>query len=147
MKTTTETHRVSRVSNAEVAGLTPINTKTVDMANFSSATWVVLFGTISAGGVQGIKVQGGEQSDGSDAADLEGTLVSVTDAQSNFAAVVEVTRPRQRYLRAVVTRATANSVVDGVLCLMGVPADRATVDDSVSVAASKVVPSPPAGTA
>lgn len=52
----------------------------------------------------------------SDAADLEGSLVGpLADADGNKLLVLDVHRPRERYVNCVVNRATGNAVIDGVI--------------------------------
>lgn len=128
------------------AGTTVQNGTAIDMQGWDGVLFVCFFGTITATGVQGLKAQQGAASDGSDGADLAGSLASVTDAQSNTLAVVDVYRPQERYVRPVVTRATANAVINGVIAIR-YKGRKAPVTFSSSVASSKFVQSPAEGTA
>lgn len=106
--------KITRVSNAEAAATTDIETTVVDMAGFEGITWVVGFGTITGSAVTSIKAQQGAESDLSDAADLEGTGVTVADDDDNQTKYLEVKHVQERYCRLVVDRGTQNAVVDGV---------------------------------
>jgi len=141
---------VRRVNNAAAAGTTAINTTVVDMLGFETVAFVALFGTLTATQVTGLKVQQGSASDGSDMADLAGTAsTAMADGDSNKALLVEVYRPTKRYVRLVITRGTANAVVDGAIALLGragyaPPAFNSTISNASTV---EIFNSPAEGTA
>lgn len=93
------------------AGTTDINGVTLDMANYEGVLIAVTMGAIVATAVTSIKAQQGEASDMSDAADLAGTsqAVAVADAEKTF--YIDLKKPRERYVRLVVDRGTANATV------------------------------------
>ncbi len=109
-----------RVSNAVAAGTTDVNTTVVDTANSDGVRFTVLFGTLTSSQTTFVKLQGGSLANGSDMADLldstTGTVIktaNLADADSNKIAVIEVYKPKVRYVRAVIDRGTANAVIDG----------------------------------
>lgn len=138
--------QIDRVMNAVVAGTTSQNGSVSDMQGYDGIMYVVAFGAITATGVQGLKAQQGAQSNLSDGADLEGSLVSVADTGSNKCAVLDIYRPQERYLRPVVTRGTANAVIDSVIAIKYNSKSKPTVQ-AAAVAASKLIVSPAEGTA
>ncbi len=77
-----------------------------DMANREGVLILVQFGTGNAGHT--VKVQGGEASDGADAADLEGTLITTTASEPYV--VIEIHKPMQRYLTLVTNRAVSTTL-------------------------------------
>ena len=108
--------KTTRVSNAVAAGTTDINSTGIDMQNFEGVAFEVLFGAITAGAVTSIKLQQSDDDGSSDAySDLEGSAVTVADDDDNQVFIAEVYRPRKRWVRAVVDRATQNAVVDGIV--------------------------------
>jgi len=122
MQNLTKDAKISRVSNAVAAGVTTINSSSVDMQGFESVTFAVAFGTIVAGAVTSVKVQSSSDDGSSDAfADLTDTSVTVADDADNGVTFVEVVRPRERYVRCVVSRATQNSTVDAILAFQTCP--------------------------
>jgi len=96
---------------AGVAGVTDINGTVIDMAGFEGVLMVVRFGAITAGAVTSIKAQQGQQSDGSDAADLLGTGQTIADTDDDKTFYIDLQRPNERYVRLVVDRGTQNAVV------------------------------------
>jgi hypothetical protein len=104
-----------RVSNAVGAGQTTITGTTVDMQGFDSVQFEVLFGAITAGGVQSIKARQGADSGMSDAADLLGTGQTVADDDDNKVFYIDLHEPLERYVDVQVLRATQDSAIDGIL--------------------------------
>lgn len=103
------------------AGTTDVNGRTIDMAGFEGVAFCVNFGTLTATQVTKIKMQQGAASDGSDMADLAGTLSgAMGDGDSGKSLATCIIRPSKRYVRCVVDRGTANAVINyGVGVLYG----------------------------
>lgn len=140
--------KVTRVLNATAAGSSDITTcAVIDMANFEAVTFMVAFGTITSGAVTSIKVQQGTDGTVSDAADLEGTSVTIADTDDNKIAMVEVYRPRERYVKLIIKRATQNAVVDGAWAIQTGPRVKPTTHDSTTTVAPEFWASPAEGTA
>jgi hypothetical protein len=102
---------------AGAAGTTTITGTVVDTAGCAGVLFVVTMGAILAGATTALKVQQGQQADGSDAADLAGTGQTIADTDDERVFYVDVRRPRERYLRLVVTRGVANATVAGALAV------------------------------
>jgi len=110
--------KLVRVLNATVAGTTAVNTSSVDLQNKDSCRFIVAFGALTATQVTSVKLQGSQ--DNSTWADLldvdSGTVITtgnLADADSNKVVSIEVYKCKRRYVRAVISRATANAVIDG----------------------------------
>jgi hypothetical protein len=97
------------------AGTADINGDILDMQGFESVLVAVTFGAITSTAVTSIKAQQGAASNMSDAADLEGTAQVIADTDDDKTFYIEITRPRERYVRLVVDRGTANAVVASAL--------------------------------
>lgn len=139
--------KLQRVINATAVGTTTLNGAVVDTAGFDTCRFIVAFGAITDG-TPDIKAQQGALADGSDMADLAGSLVTLADTDDNALAVLEITRPRERYLRVVVVRGGATgSVVDGAIAELGSPRTAPITHDAATVAASESHTSPAEGTA
>lgn len=139
--------KVTRVMNAQSAGTTDVNGSVVDMEGFEGVCFLVFFGTIDANAVTSIKAQQGAESDLSDAADLEGTKVSVADDDDNKVAILDIYKPQERYVRVVVDRGTANAVIDGAVAIQYGARELPTTHDSSTVLDCEVHASPDEGTA
>lgn len=119
-------HNITRTLGADVAvvaaaaGQTAVNGNVIDTSQYESIAFLVQFGAIAAGAVTGIKLQAGDQANGSDMADVPGSAVAVPVAASGKGAwSAEIHRPTKRYVRAVVTRGTADATVAGGFALLG----------------------------
>jgi hypothetical protein len=137
-----------RHSNAVADGQTAITpTASIDMQGYERCTFVVAWGAIAPTGVQSIEVHQSSASDGSGDAftALLGSKVVVTDADDNKLTTVEIYRPRERYLKCVVNRGTADSAIDGIVALLSNKGGRFVTDATVS--GSEVHASPAEGTA
>lgn len=138
--------KLSRSMNAVAAGISVQNGAVVDMQNYEGVIFIAAFGTLTATAVTGLKAQQGADSGLSDAADLVGTLVSIPDTDDNELLALCIHKPRERYVRAVVNRATANAVIDGVIAIQyGARTEPTTQDATVSGSEAHV--SPAEGTA
>ncbi len=104
-----EAVKMTKLNDATAAGVTTINSAVVDMAGFDGVVFLTNAGTIVATGTAAIKVQQDTVVGLGSAADLAGSGQSFIDTDDNKSVAVDVKRPTKRYLRLVITRATANS--------------------------------------
>ncbi|MCC6699106.1 MAG: hypothetical protein IT365_26010, partial [Candidatus Hydrogenedentes bacterium] len=89
--------KVTRVSNAEAAAQTAINSTGVDMTGFDGVMFLVPFGAITSGGVQSVNAaQGSDNS--ADWVDLEGSKIAVADDDDNQIVVLDIYKPKDRYV-------------------------------------------------
>lgn len=107
--------RVQRVMNAVAAGTSVQTSSAVDCQGaeaFDEVTFMAAFGALTATQVTNIKVQ--ESDDNSTYNDSKDTLsVNLADTDGNRMLLCTI-RPTKRYLKLIVTRGTANAVIDGV---------------------------------
>ena len=104
---------VVRTQNAAAAGTTALNGTHVDMSGWDSVVFLYGVGALTATQVTALKAQNGALANDSDQADITGAATSaMADGDSNKLLILEVNRPLLRYVRPVLTRGTANAVVD-----------------------------------
>ncbi len=138
--------KITRVMNAKAAGATAQNGTAVDMQNWEGVMFVALFGALTATQVTSIKAQQ-STAKSSGFSDLEGTEAGpLDDGDGNKALVLDIKNPRERYVRCVASRATANAVIDGVVAIQYGPRKMPAAHDSTVVAAEAQA-SPAEGTA
>jgi hypothetical protein len=139
----------TRVINSTAAGTNNVNGTVIDMQDFDSVVFEVLFGALTATQVTETKIQGGNLANGSDMTDLAATHCGpLGDSQSNFMLVTDVVKPAGfRYLRVVVVRGTANAAIDGAVAVQYNAHKAPQTDDASTVSAQLTVVSPIAGTA
>lgn len=143
---------VTEISHAPVAaGTTDVtDCNVVDTQGYEGVRFIVGFGTLTAGSVAGIRAQ---QSDVmasatslTGGADLEGTAILIADTDDNKMLILDIYRPRERYVQLVIDRATANAVVDFAICEK-YGARKLPVTQDADVASAEVFASPAEGTA
>lgn len=106
---------------AGAAGATAINGATLDLANFDQVTAVVTFGAIVSGAATSIKWQEGDASNLSDAADVAGTGQTIADTDDDKTFYINIVKPRKRYGRVVISRATQNATVGSLTYIQSDP--------------------------
>jgi hypothetical protein len=136
---------VVRLSNGVVAGTSEIDSSTLDTAGYDGAVIVTAFGAITAGSVVAVKLQDGATT--SPTTDVLGSSQAVADTDDNKQVLHDIYRPRNRYLRVVVTRTSQNAVLDGIWAILYRGRKEPIAVDTTSVAATKVLISPAQGTA
>ncbi len=134
---------VVRIKGPVAAGVSDVNDATgVDCSGYDRATFFVAWGAIVAGGVQSLQLF---QSDDDGVVDsysgLLDTAVAVADDDDDKITMVEIYRPRKRWIRALVDRATQNSTVELMWCVLSEPSvSGAALSSTVSGYAEHVSP-------
>lgn len=123
----------------QAAGTTDVNGNILDTQGASSLCFLAALGPIVSGGVQSLKVQHGDQSDLSDAADIDGAVYTIGDTDDDKLCAIEVARATKRYVRIVLLRETQNCTLYSVIALLGdlrkkPPANHSTFDGKTVVA-------------
>lgn len=141
--------KISVVEGAAAAGQTALTSDAIDMANWEGVRFLTAFGAITSGGVQSVKLQQANDSGGSpdDFSDIEGSSVTVADDDDGQVVVHDVWRPTKRYVRAIVSRATQDSVLSVIIAETYGPRVLPTTDDTATVVARRLLTSPAEGTA
>lgn len=100
--------KITKVKDAASAATTDVTSDIIDMAGFDGVIFLTSFGTAAADNTMHAE-QGAAAAMG-DAADLEGSEVDVASSDEDL--FIDILRPRERYVRVVVTRATSTTVGD-----------------------------------
>jgi len=108
---------ISQVSGYSSAAQTGITSSTVDMQGYSSVAFIVSLGAVDTGGAGSIQLQQGDDSGGSDAANVTGSVVEWDASDDNKVAIIEQRNLTGRYARVVITRSAADSVVNSVIAI------------------------------
>ena len=88
------------------------------MAGWEGVTFLVPLGAIVGGAVTSIKVQQSSDDGGSDDyTDVSGSAVTIADTDDDKLKYIDVLRPGKRYLKLIVSRATQNATIGGVIAI------------------------------
>lgn len=129
------------------AGTSDVNSDIVDTAGFDAVRFIAGFGAIVSGAVTSLKVQQGENSALSDAADIAGTAITVADTDDNKMAISDIIRPRERYLRVAFDRGTQNATIDFLIAELYRTNSEPVTQDTATLIAPETHASPAEGTA
>lgn len=132
--------KITRVAASAAAAQTAIEGSILDMAGFAGVLFIALTGDVTTGSVLGLKAQQNDANSGTGMADLVGAAAftaGASDADSK-AIVLDVHAPRERYVRAVLTRTTANAVVDGIIAIQYKAGHAPTMQDASVIAGALI---------
>ncbi len=141
--------KITRHSNAVADGTGTVTPSSgIDMKGFEGCLFKVLFGSITSGAATSIEVHTSSDDGSSDAyTAILGTGVTVADDDDNKVFWIDVYRPRERYLKLIILRATQNSTVDGIVAEQYSPKSKPTTHDSTTVGGGELHVSQAEGTA
>ena len=107
-----------KVENAAVAGTSTLTSDAIDMAGWDGVVFLADLGDVTSGSVLGLTAEHSDN-DSTGFDDLEGPLAFTAGASDadNKMLILEVTRPEKRYVRAVLTRGSANAVVSSIIAM------------------------------
>ncbi len=113
----------------------PVSSR-VDMTGYDGVMFVCLLGTITATGTVTMVVKQAATDIEGDA--LSGASVAADATDSDKLLAIDIMRPTDRYLGVVLTRATANSIIGGVLAIQYKARDKAIAQVAGTMAATLV---------
>lgn len=123
------------------AGTSEVDGATIDMEGYEGVLFIAKFGTAASGNT--LQAQQGAASNLSDAADLEGTLVTV--GASDELVYLDLVRPQERYVRIQAQRGTS-STLDWVVAIKYGARKLPVDNDTAGTIAGEVSISPAEGT-
>ena len=111
--------KITVVSAAAAAAQTAIESDILDMAGYEGVLFLAMLGDVADTCVLGLAAQQNTANSGTGMATLSGSstfTAGATSADSKVLAL-DVYRPRERYVRAYLTRTTANAVIGGIIAI------------------------------
>lgn len=131
--------KISYVEAAAVAAQTALTTDVLDMKGYDGVMFIALTGDVTDTCVLTLTVKGNSANSTSSPTPVDQKAATftagATDADSK-AIVVDVYNPMLRYAFAVLTRTTANAVVNGVIAIQYSAAQRPTTQDASVIASA-----------
>lgn len=104
---------LANIALAPATGSASRNGVALDVRGYAGAAFVVHFGTVAAGSDHSVVLQG--SNDGTNWSNLSGWTYAVAAALSDTVAIVDVGRPRHRYLRLAITKDGANASTESAV--------------------------------
>ena len=87
----------------------------LDMEGFEGVLIIVKHATLAAGAVGDVHAEQGAASNLSDAADLLGTAIANDENDDDQLFILDIFRPRERYIRGVITKDTSNAQAESAI--------------------------------
>jgi hypothetical protein len=116
---------IASTTTAGAAAQTAITSDAIDTAGYDGCLFIVPIGTIASTAVTSIKAQQCDTSGGS-YADLTGTNQAIADDDDNKLKYIDIFRPREQFLKCVVTRGTADATIGGIIAVLYNASNRPT---------------------
>lgn len=135
--------KVLPVENSVAAGKATTVGEIIDTAGYGGACFIYKLGTVVDGAAVTLKVYQGSNATVTDVAELAGASAAIATASSDSEQrlIVDVIKPRERYLRPTIVTATENVEIDDAICILYNP-DVIPVTQPATVDASTLVVSP-----
>lgn len=128
------------VENSVSAGKATTVGEIVDTAGFDGACFIYKLGAVTDGAAVTLKIYQGTDATVSDVAEMSGASAAIATASSDSDQflVIDVIKPRERYLRPTIVTATENVEIDSAICILYNPSvspvtQPSTVDNSTLV--------------
>jgi len=123
------------LNTGTAAGTGNVNLTAVDTLGFTGLRICVLLGALTATQVTALKAQQSLDNAGTDPyADAPGAVTgNAADADGGKLLILEIYRPHKRYIKGIVTRATANAAITSAWAeLFNASAEPVAADSTVS---------------
>jgi hypothetical protein len=135
--------KIVPVENSVAAGQATTVGEIVDTAGFQCACFIYKLGTVTDGAAITLKIYQGSDATVSDVAELAGASAAIATASgdSEQRLVVDVIKPRERYLRPTIVTATQDVGIDDAICVLYNP-DVIPVTQPATVEVGTLVVSP-----
>ena len=134
---------------AVAAGATDITDATaIDTAGYDGVRFIYSFGAITAGAATSVAAASlatSSPTPGTD--DIAGSSITVADTADNTIFIIDVYKPRLRYVRPFVKRATQNAVLNSIVAELYQHTGLQPIAKDATVTAQELSVSPANGTA
>lgn len=137
------------VSTGITAASTSVtNLSGIDTRGFTGVMIIALLGTLTATQTTSLKAQGSSDDGSTDAyADLAGSSTgNAADGDTGKCLILDIYKPKERYVKPVLVRGTANAVVTSIIAILYNAAEE-PVTAGAGISQRKTVASPANGTA
>lgn len=112
--------KIVPVENSVAAGQATTVGEIIDTQGFGGACFIYKLGVVVNGAAVTLKVYQGTDATVSDVAELAGAsaVIATTATDSEQRLIVDVVKPRERYLRPTIVTATQDVEIDDAICIL-----------------------------
>lgn len=133
--------KITVVEAAAAAAQTALDSDILDMSGYEGVLFIAMLGDVTSGSVLTLVAQQNTANSTSGMATVSGSATftaGASDADSKVLAL-DVYRPRERYVRAYLTRTTQDAVVGGVIAIQYGAGKRPTTQHASIIASATAV--------
>ncbi len=138
--------KVTNVKTFQSAAQSTVTSTRVDMAGYEGVMFIVSMGVIDGSATTTCYVRQDTATGMGGGAQIAGTVITIADDDDDYAFVMDVYRPEERYLDVQVTRTTSNSEVESIVAIQYGARKVPVTHDSSTVADATYVAGPAEGT-
>lgn len=132
--------KITVVEATAAAGTTDLTSDILDMSGYEGVMWIALTGDVTTGSVLTLTAKGNSANSVSSPTPItqkaSDAFTADTTSADSKAIVVDVFRPTLRYQFAVLSRATANAVVGGIIAIQYGSRNKPTAQDATVIASA-----------
>lgn len=112
--------KIVPVENSVAAGQATTVGEIIDTQGFAGACFIYKLGTVTDGAAVTLKIYSGTNATVTDVAELSGASAAIasTSSDSEQRLIIDVVKPRERYLRPTIVTATQNVEIDDAICIL-----------------------------
>jgi hypothetical protein len=112
--------KIVPVENSVAAGQATTVGEIVDTQGYGGACFIYKLGAVTDGAAVTLKIYQGSDAALSDAAELSGAsaAIAVASSDSDKRLIIDVIKPRERYLRPTIVTATQDVEIDDAICIL-----------------------------
>lgn len=112
--------KIVPIENSVAAGQATTVGEIVDTQGYGAACFIYKLGTVTDGAAVTLKIYQGTNATVTDVAELSGASAAIaeTSSDSEQRLVIDVIKPRERYLRPTIVTATQNVEIDDAICIL-----------------------------
>jgi hypothetical protein len=112
--------KIVPVENSVAASQATTVGEIIDTQGFAGACFVYKLGVVVDGAAVTLKIYSGATSNLADVAELSGAsaAIATTASDSEQRLIIDVVKPRERYLRPTIVTATQNVEIDEAFCIL-----------------------------
>jgi hypothetical protein len=135
--------KILKCMDSQAAGTSDPTSDIVDTKGFNGACFIIKLGTVTDAGLINVKAYGDADSAMGSPTELSGAAagIAITATDSEQVLVIDIVKPRERYIRLTAVRDTQNSEIDSIVCILYNPV-KMPVTQPITIDASAQVVSP-----
>jgi hypothetical protein len=102
------------VATPYASGTSAVNSTILDMSGWDGVVCIYTMGAITSGAATSVKWQQNTANSATGMADLEGTGITIADDDDDELFIMDLYKPKERYVRSVISKATQAAAASAI---------------------------------